>query len=319
MKIRKGLVGSKGHHIAYLAVNEHLVCDERPAIVFIHGVLASVNYWRECVPPAFRKDRAWYSLSLPAHHPSTVPTDFAPEHVNEQWFYDVMYGALKELLGDRKAIIVGHSTGGFSALNLAIHQAPNVVGIVSIAGFHSGNWGGVEGLLVKLAGLGRWAESLFAFNIRLASKSRLIQRVFASLLAYNRHAYRANPISRRMLETIRPDVRAQNPAALFPLFNGISRLEIAEQLCHINVPCYLFAGTHDPVVPARQSLFLAGNIERAKTIIFRNVGHMPVMEDAEAYMAALERALDDIEAHDRAIRLRSAEPYKKGTLHHELN
>lgn len=297
MKIRKGLVESEGHRIAYLAVNKHLISGEGPAIVFVHGVLASVNHWRECVPHAFRNDRAWYSQSLPAHHPSTVPTDFAPEHVNEQWFYDVMYGAFRELLRDRKSIIVGHSTGGF----------------------HSGNWGGVEGLLVKLAGLGSWTEDLFAFNIRLASKCSFIQRVFTSLLAYNRRAYRANPISRRLFETIRPDVHAQNPAALFPLFNGIGCLEIAEQLCHINVPCYLFAGTHNPVLPARQSLLLAGNIERVKTIVSLHVGYMPFMEDAEAYTAALERALDDIEAPDQAIRLRSSEPHKKGALHHELN
>jgi len=318
MDIRQGLVESEGHRMAYLAVNEHLACDEQPAIVFIHGVLASINFWRDCVPPGFKTDRAWYSLSLPAHHPSTVPADFKPEQVSAQWFYDVMNGALKELLGDRKAIIVGHSTGGFSALNLAIHQAPNLVGIVSIAGFHCGNWGGAEGLLVKLAGLGRWAKGLFALNIRLAGKSHFIQRVFASLLAYNRRVYRANPLSQRMIENIRPDVCAQNPAALFPLFNGISRLEIADQLDQIDMPCYLFAGTDDPVVSAKQSLLLAGNIVGANTVVFRNVGHMPFIEDTEAYTAALEQALNDIEAQYRTLRQRSPGLCEKGTPHHEF-
>ncbi len=296
MKIREGFVDSEGHRLAYLAVNEHLANEERPSIVFIHGVLASVNFWRDCVPPGFKEDRAWYSLSLPAHHPSTVPMDFAPEQVNQQWFFDVMNGALKALLGDKKAIIVGHSTGGFSALNLAIHQAPNVVGIVSIAGFHRGQWGGVEGLLVKLAGLGKWAKSLFVSNITLARKSHFIQRIFASLLAHNRRAYRSSPLSQRMMDNIRPNTSQQDPAALFPLFNGISRLEIADQLHRITMPCYIFAGTHDPVVPAEQSLLLAGNIPHAKIVVFRNVGHMPFMEDTEAYVAALEQALTDIEA-----------------------
>lgn len=296
MKIREGFVASEGHRLAFLAVNEHLTSEERPSIVFIHGVLASVNFWRDCVPPGFKEDRAWYALSLPAHHPSSVSMDFAPEQVNEQWFFDVMNGALKELLGDKKSIIVGHSTGGFSALNLAIHHAPNVVGIVSIAGFHQGQWGGVEGLLVKLAGLGRWAKGLFVANIKLAGKSHIIQRVFASLLAYNRRAYRASPLSQRMVDNIRPNVSQQDPAALFPLFNGIGRLEIADQLHRINMPCYIFAGTHDPVVPAKQSLLLAGNIPHAKIVVFRDVGHMPFMEDTEAYVAALEQALTDIEA-----------------------
>lgn len=294
MKLREGFVESKGHQLAYLAANEHLASDDEPSIVFIHGVLASVNFWLDSVPPEFKENRAWYSLSLPAHHPSTVPVGFAPEQVDAQWFFDVMNGALKELLGDRKAIIVGHSTGGFSALNLAIHDAPNVVGIVSVAGFHSGNWGGPEGLLVKLAGLGNWAKGLFASNITLAGKSVLIQRVFASLLAHDRKGYRASPLSERMIENIRPNVTQQDPDALFPLFNGISRLEIADQLYRIEMPCYLFAGTHDPVVPAKQSLLLTSEISHAKTVVFRNVGHMPFMEDTEAWFAALEQALADI-------------------------
>ncbi|MDX1496255.1 MAG: alpha/beta hydrolase [Salinisphaeraceae bacterium] len=294
MELREGFVEANGHQLAYLSVNEHLANKEQPAIVFIHGVLASVNFWLDAVPADFKDKRAWYALSLPAHHPSAVPADFAPEQVDEQWFFDVMNGALKELLGERKAIIVGHSTGGFSALNLAIHQAPNVIGIISVAGFHSGKWGGPEGMLVKLAGLGSWAKGPFAANVMLASKSHLIQRVFAGLLAHNRKAYRASPLSQRMIENIRPNVSQQDPAALFPLFNGISRLEIADQLHRITMPCYLFAGTHDPVVPAEQSLRLAGEIEHAKTIVFQDVGHMPFMEAAEDYFAALEQAVADI-------------------------
>ncbi len=294
MEVKEGFVESRGHQLAYLAVNETLVSDKQPAIVFIHGVLASVNFWRDCIPPDIKENRTWYSLSLPAHHPSTVPTDFAPEQVNEQWFFEVMSGALKALLGERKAIIVGHSTGGFSALNLAIHRAPNVLGIVSVAGFHNGHWGGIEGLLVKLAGLGRWARPLFASKLRLAARSGLIQRVFASLLAHDRKAYRASPLSQCMIDNLSPNTRQQDPIALFPLFNGIGRLDIADQLHRIQLPCHIFAGTHDPVVPAEQSLLLAVRIPHASTVVFPNVGHMPFMEATDAYFSALKHALTAI-------------------------
>jgi len=296
MRVKEGFVKSEGHRLAYLAINEHLARHEQPSIVFIHGVLASVNFWLDCVPPSFKKDRAWYSLSLPAHHPSIVPKDFSPDQVNEQWLFRLMNGALEELLGEKKAIIIGHSTGGFVALNLAIHQAPNVIGIVSVAGFHSGHWGGVEGLLVKLAGMGKWAKSLFVFNIALAKRSHFIQREFATQLAYNRSAYRSNPLSQRMIDNMRPNTCQQDPASLFPLFNGIGPLEIADQLHKIRTQCYIFAGTHDPVVAAEQSLVLASSIQHAKTIVFRNVGHMPFIEDTAAYFSALEQALIDIAA-----------------------
>lgn len=297
--VKEGFVESEGHQLAYLAVNEHLASDEEPAIVFIHGVLASVNFWHDCVPPEFKEGRAWYSLSLPAHHPSTVPKSFKFGDVDEEWFFDIMNGALQELLGEKKAIVVGHSTGGFCALNLAIHQAPNVFGIVSVAGFHSGKWGGVEGLLVKLAGLGKWAKSLFVSNIRIAQSSYFVRRTFAGLLAYNRKAYRSNPLSQRMLENIEANTLAQDPVALFTLFNGIATLEIADQLNRIDMPCYIFSGTHDPVVPAAQSRVLVSEIPDAKSVVFEHVGHMPFMEDSDAYFNALQQALKDITDNPR--------------------
>ncbi|MDO8332193.1 MAG: alpha/beta hydrolase [Fluviicoccus sp.] len=294
MNVREGFVEAEGHRLAYLAVNEHLAREDEPAIVFIHGVLASVNFWRDCVPPGFKDDRAWYALSLPAHFPSTVPPDFSPGQVNSDWFFRIMNQALQALLVERKAIVVGHSTGGFSALNLAIHHAPNVLGIVSVAGFHRGQWGSVEGLLVRLAGLGNWAKGLFVANIRISQKSRLVRSIFASLLAYDHRAYRANPLSRRMLANIEGDTVRQDPVALFTLFNGIGRLEIADQLRRITMPCHILAGAADPVVTAGQSLVLAGEIPHAKLVVFRHVGHMPFMECPDAFFAALEQALRDI-------------------------
>ena len=273
---------------------EHLARDDEPAIVFIHGVLVSVNFWRDCVPPGFKEGRAWYALSLPAHHPSTVPQDFSPSDVNDTWFFDVMNGALQALLGDRKAIVVGHSTGGFSALNLAINQAPNVVGIVSVAGFHRGVWGGVEGMLLKLAGLGAWAKPLFVSNIRVSQWSHFVRRNFAAMLAHDREAYRSNPLSERMLENIEPNTLGQDPAALFVLFNGITRLEISDRLHRISMPCYIFSGPHDPVVPTEQSQLLASEIPGAKSVVFENVGHMPFIEAPYAYFSALEAAINDI-------------------------
>jgi pimeloyl-ACP methyl ester carboxylesterase len=294
MNVREGFVDVGGHRLAYLAVNEHRARPEEPAVVFIHGVLASVRFWLDAVPPAFREDRAWYALSLPAHHPSTVPADFGAEQVNERWFHRLMSGALEQLLEGRKAVVVGHSTGGFSALNLAIHHAPSVVGVVSVAGFHRGTWGGVEGLLLKLAGLGRWAGPLFELNVRIARSSRFVQRVFTTLLAHDREAFRASPLSERVLDSIRRDTRRQDPAALFALFRGIGRLEIGDRLCDIRVPCHVLAGSHDPVVPAAQSLCIASEVPGAELVVFRDVGHMPFMECTEECFGALERALADI-------------------------
>lgn len=294
MTQRTGWVESQGHQLAYVAVNEHLFNDEQPVLVFIHGVLASVNFWAPTLPADIALNRTWYSLSLPAHHPSVVPKNFTAEQVTPEWFFTLFDGALKSLLGQRKAIIIGHSTGGFTALNLAINQAANVIGVISIAGFYSGKWGGVEGALVKLAGLGEWARPAFVANIMLARRSPWLQGIFTRQLAYKRRTFDTNPISQQMLSAIAPNVSQQDPHALFSLFNGIHRLEISHQLKANRTPCYLFVSTHDPVVSAKQSLRLIEEVPLAKKVIFSEVGHMPFMEDTEAYQRALKAAIDDI-------------------------
>lgn len=294
MKVTERFVDIEGHRLACLAVNEHLAQPGEPAVVFIHGVLASVNFWRAALPADYRDNRPWYALSLPAHSPSTVPADFHPDQVDDDWFYRIMNGALEQLLQGRKAIVVGHSTGGFVALNLAIQHSPLLAGLVSIAGFHSGQWGGVEGLLVKLAAQGQWGRPLFAANIAIARHSRYVQQTFASLLARDRNAFLRHPMSQAMLDNIRADTRAQDARALYCLFNGISRLEIGHRLDAIRVPCHLFVGTHDPVVPASQSVLLADRVPSARTEVFWNVGHMPFMESTEQFGRALDRAITAI-------------------------
>ena len=299
MKVREGFVEVEGHRLAFLAVNEHLARPGEAPVVFIHGVLGSLNSWRDAVPAAFRDQRAWYALSLPAHHPSTVPADFRPEQVDEQWFYRLMDGALAQLLAGQKAIVVGHSTGGFAALTLAINQSPNVAGIVSVAGFHRGKWGGVEGQLLTLAGLGKWAKPLFVLNILIARHSKFVRKIFASLLAHDARAFRRNPLGQRFLDNMEPDTRRHDGAALFSLFNGISRLEIGHRLHKITIPCHVFAGTHDSVVPAAQSLLIAGEVPDVRTTVFPNIGHMIFVEDSSAYFSALEPALTDIDERSK--------------------
>ncbi len=294
MDVREGWVESQGHRLAYLAVNEHLAHEGEPAIVFIHGVLASVNFWLNCVPPEYAKNRAWYSLSLPAHHPSTAPEDFKLGDVDDEWFFRIMSGALKDLLGEQKAILVGHSTGGFCALNLAAHNAQNLVGVVSVAGFYRGQWGGVEGLLLQLASLGKWARGLFGFNIAVSQQSTFVRRRFAELLAHDRKAFRQNPLSRQMLEDIEPDTVAHCPDALFTLFHGIASLDIRDRLRRVSIPCHVFFGTDDPVVPVKQSRTLRNDIPGARSVEFRGVGHMPFLEDTGEYFKALTQSLDQI-------------------------
>jgi pimeloyl-ACP methyl ester carboxylesterase len=289
MPIRELYIHFEGHEIAVIAANEHI---DEPAVIFIPGVLAPVNFWLACLPDSILTNRRWYSISLPGHQPSKVAADYRPEDVNEDWLNRLYQSVILQLVATRKVVAVGHSTGGFSALNLAANNFDSLLGVISIAGFYKGNWGGVEGKLTKLAGLGKWAKPMFQLFLAASRSIPIIQEYMSSLLAFDHKAYNNSPTTKKMLTEIQDNMQGQNLANLFPLFNRIGNLDIYSKLDAINVPVTVMAGSHDPVINALQSLRLAGAIKQSNLIVFDDAGHMPFMERTDQFNNELCTAID---------------------------
>ncbi len=281
-------VSFEGHKLAVLCANQDL---NQPAIIFIPGVMAPINFWKACLPQQILEQKRWYSISLPGHHPSVVAKDYKPSDIDEIWINRLYQSVIKQLVGKEKVIVVGHSTGGFSALNLAANNFDQLSGVISIAGFYHGKWGGIEGQLTKLAHLGLWAKPLFIFNLWLGRLTKSLQRYISGLLAYDRKAYFNSPVTNNMLNEIQSNMQEQKLSALFPLFNRIPTLNIHDKLSNIKVPTVIMAGSHDPVISAEQSLILAGLIKPSTLIVFENAGHMPFMERTEQFNCELTSAL----------------------------
>ncbi len=293
MKSRLLHISFEGHELAVLAANEDIT---ESATIFIPGVMAPINFWVSCLPASVRDNKRWYAISLPGHHPSRVPDNYNSQDVDEDWMFRLYQSVIKDLVGSEKVILVGHSTGGFSALNLAARHFDQLLGVVSVAGFYTGQWGGIEGQLVKLAHLGNWARPLFVMNLWLGRLLKPVQRQLSGLLAYDREAYFTSPVTKKMLDEIQENMRDQNLGALFPLFSRIPDFDIGSRLSSITVPTVVMAGTHDPVISAAQSLHLASEIPGARLVAFNNVGHMPFMECTNQFNGELVRALQQITA-----------------------
>ncbi len=289
MPIREFYIHFEGHEIAVIAGNEDI---DEAAVIFIPGVLAPVNFWLACLPESILKNRRWYSISLPGHHPSKVAADYKPEDVNEDWLNRLYQSVILQLVATRKVILVGHSTGGFSALNVAANNFDSLLGVISIAGFFKGNWGGIEGQLIKLAGLGQWAKPIFQLFLATSRSIPAVQEYISSLLTFDRKAYNTSPITKKMLHEIQDNMQGQNLANLFPLFNRIGELDIYSTLESINVPVTIMAGSHDPVIDALQSLRLAGAIKQSNLVVFDRAGHMPFMERTQQFNHELCQVID---------------------------
>jgi len=276
----------EGHRMAVLAFNEHL---PGTPIVLIHGVLASANFWHAGMMPAVAQ-RRWYSIGLPAHFPSEAPPDFEHRSVDAGMFERLISAALQAAVANQPAILIGHSTGGFSALNLAVRQPERVKAVVSVGGFAQGPFNGFEGLVQKAAVLGGPIGCfLFWLQIKLTSLNPALCRWLSLSLASRWRDYLSWPHLQPQFRNFFPDTRQWDWRALFHLFRGIYRLDIRAQLSEVRCPVLVVAGTHDPVIPAGQPKLLQASIRHAEVAWLSGVGHMPFAEAPQAYEAAVTR------------------------------
>ena len=81
-------------------------------------------------------------MSLPGHYPASLPSGFRKEQITATLVAELIAKAIHELVGDRRVMLAGMSTGGFTALAFAAHAPQFVSRVISISGFHHGKWSG---------------------------------------------------------------------------------------------------------------------------------------------------------------------------------
>src|ERR1700679_2659437 len=82
-----------------------------PPLLLLHGTNSSRSIWKPLLPQ-LSAEREVFSVDLPAHGESQ-PSSFAPPN----WAREV--ASLLDDLGLEQVAVVGHSSGGWTALELA--------------------------------------------------------------------------------------------------------------------------------------------------------------------------------------------------------
>lgn len=71
-------------------------------------------------------------------------------------------------------------------------------------------------------------------------------------------------------------------------------IEVEDRLAEIETPVLVLAGRHDRTCPAEAAEAMAAAIPRAELVVFERSGHMPFVEETEAYLAAVGMFLDRV-------------------------
>ena len=263
-------------------------------VVFIHGITASINFWKPIQVPLFQDRFRWYSLSLPGHYPATFPSGFQTESLTGDMIIEVLAEAIRKLVGEQPVIVAGHSTGGLAAVGIAGRYPDMVTGVISISGFVQGRWNGALGLLQRIASLGSLGPWFFRMSLSLLAAYRSIYRLAAGLYAKDRKALYSYPDFEAIFDIIHTDAKKLQADYLFPFFKRLPDIDISEIIPLVSKPTLVVAGDCDPIVPPEQSRAIADKVLKAELHFFEGAGHLPMFERAEMYNAVIAKWVDGL-------------------------
>jgi pimeloyl-ACP methyl ester carboxylesterase len=255
-----------------------------PPVVFIHGLSGSWQNWLEQLP-VFAREHRVIAFDLPGFGESEMP----PEKITISG-YGRFVNALLDELGAGTVAVVGNSMGGFIGIELAISFPDRVerLVLVSAAGLS------IEYLRNEraLALLNVAENRLAAYSGWLASRSdALARRPGARRVIFGIVAHRADLLPGPL---VAEQVRGSGKPGFVPALDALTDYPIRDRLGEIACPTLIVWGSEDKLVPARDADEFARLIPNSRKVVWRDTGHVAMLERPAAFNALLEAFLAEV-------------------------
>jgi 3-oxoadipate enol-lactonase len=242
-------------------------------LLFLHGISGNAENFRPLVT-AFGTGRRTLAWDMPGYGNSPPCLELS---------FDGLAGALLRLLDEariERVHLVGHSLGGFIALELAARHPDRLASLV---------------LYSTTAAFGRpdgeWQKEFVATRLAPLEAGRSMAEIATALvdgLVSPRATPEARDVAIASLSRVPP---ASYRAALY-LVMGFDR---RDALRSIAVPTLLIAGAEDRTAPAAVMARMAEKIPGAELVVLDGVGHLAHLERPDAFNAALAGFLDRVD------------------------
>lgn len=223
-------------------------------ILFLHGFPLDHTIWNPVIP--LLKDKARLILPDLRGHGQTD----SPDSIYSMATIAEDMVRLLDGLGLEKAILVGHSMGGYAALAFAHLYPDRLVGLCLAATQaaadsterKAGRYATIQE--VEQIGTGKLADGMSA---RLTSRPELVAR-----------------IRRVILGTTPIGIRGS-------LMGMAERPDMTAHLAEIKVPAVVIAGELDQINPLEKSEEMARLLPEGHLVLVPGAGHMPMLEAPE--------------------------------------
>jgi pimeloyl-ACP methyl ester carboxylesterase len=277
-----------GHQLAAVCLNPGATGEP---VILLHGITSSVSFW-QVNPARYLLDIGpCYSLSLPGHYPAVVPVAFKNTPLTAELMVRLLDEAIRRLIGERPATLIGHSTGGFSVLALAANRPEMARRVVSISGFAHGRWTGILEMYQRVVHWGWPGRTYFKAMYRMLMLHPAIYRWAMRFYAADSHAMYAHPDLPEAIQRGFPNYQRLDLDAMIAYFKYMPQIDIASQVARIQAQTLIMTGDRDPIVPPSQSEQIAQLVSGAELAVIQGAGHLPFIERSGDYNGRLSRWL----------------------------
>ncbi len=233
---------------------------EGPPIVLVHGLGANWQSWLENMPVLAERHRVM-ALDLPGFGLSEMPT----EQLSITGMARCVLATM-DAVGIDTGIVVGNSMGGFVGAEMALVAPERVEKLV----------------LVSAAAL--WSEQLTARPTVVLNK---LARSYSSWFygqwkfAWRHPRLRLPALAAELLSGTGTPGFADGVQALYDY-------RIRDRLSEVEAPTLVVWGTNDPLVPLWHAFEYEELIPHARVVVFRDTGHVPMLERPTRFNAVLD-------------------------------
>jgi pimeloyl-ACP methyl ester carboxylesterase len=248
-----------------------------PPLVFVHGLIGRWTHWFEQLP-VFARDHRVIALDLPGFGHSPAPSGQA---ISVPFYARTLARLLAELEVDAAAL-VGHSMGGFTAVELAINfpQLVERLMLVSPAGLSTYN----NPRVLRLVSMTRRFERIVsAYGAAVSAHADLLaRRPRLRLLEPNTSVVTRHP-DRLPPEYVAEFVRGLGTEGFVEGLEANANYDYRERLSEIACPTVIVWGADDRVVSVKDADLYGRLIPDARKVVFEDTGHMAMVERPVAF------------------------------------
>jgi pimeloyl-ACP methyl ester carboxylesterase len=251
-------------------------------VILIHGLAASLHDWDDLIPELAKNGYASYAPDLLGHGDSPRLDSRAYQM---DWIFEHFFNWMKSLHLTEPAILIGHSLGGYIALEYARRVSPWTRGLVLVNPFYSGSQ--LPLLVRKTYGrtnlsellIGKVPEKWFRFFVDVSSAA----------MGHSVGALRSLP-ERIRVQTIL-DYKRTAPG-VYHIPSAIS--DMTYSLHEIHTPALVVWGDQDKTLAPSSFTRLVNALPKARGEVIR-AGHVPHQSHAEEFNQVVLNFLKDIE------------------------